>query len=95
MTLHERLGQAARERNLRASSIGPCVFAERLVTGCCDRGRGAHRRAGHRGDLGITGFSEAHDVPPLQTLRENRRWLDGLYLDEPDIEDDPYRYFRW
>ncbi|MCZ7648890.1 MAG: hypothetical protein M5U26_27145 [Planctomycetota bacterium] len=24
-----------------------------------------------------------------------RRWLEGLYLDEPEIWDDPYRAFRW
>jgi hypothetical protein len=24
-----------------------------------------------------------------------RRWLDGLYLDEPEEWDDPYRFFRW
>ncbi|MCL2711241.1 MAG: hypothetical protein FWE95_10210, partial [Planctomycetaceae bacterium] len=23
------------------------------------------------------------------------RWLDGLYLDEPEEWDDPYRFFRW
>jgi hypothetical protein len=23
------------------------------------------------------------------------RWLDGLYLDQPDESDDPYRFFRW
>jgi hypothetical protein len=24
-----------------------------------------------------------------------KRWLDGLYLDEPEPWDDPYRFFRW
>ena len=24
-----------------------------------------------------------------------RRWLEGLYLDEPEEWDDPYRFFRW
>ena len=24
-----------------------------------------------------------------------KRWLDGLYLDEPEEWDDPYRFFRW
>jgi hypothetical protein len=23
------------------------------------------------------------------------RWIDGLYLDEPEAWDDPYRFFRW
>jgi beta-galactosidase len=25
----------------------------------------------------------------------DRRWLDGLYLDQPEEWDDPYRFFRW
>jgi len=29
-------------------------------------------------------------------MKENeRRWLDGLYLDAPEEWDDPYRFFRW
>ncbi len=24
-----------------------------------------------------------------------KRWLSGLYLDQPDEMDDPYRFFRW
>ncbi|MCB1128056.1 MAG: hypothetical protein KDM81_16305, partial [Verrucomicrobiae bacterium] len=24
-----------------------------------------------------------------------RRWLEGLYCDEPQEWDDPYRFFRW
>lgn len=24
-----------------------------------------------------------------------KRWLDGLYLDQPEEMDDPYRFFRW
>jgi hypothetical protein len=23
------------------------------------------------------------------------RWLSGLYLDQPEGWDDPYRFFRW
>jgi hypothetical protein len=26
---------------------------------------------------------------------DERRWLDGLYLDVPEEWDDPYRFFRW
>lgn len=27
---------------------------------------------------------------------EETRWLDGLYLEEPVLDDDdPYRFFRW
>jgi len=26
---------------------------------------------------------------------DEKRWLDGLYLDTPEEWDDPYRFFRW
>ena len=27
--------------------------------------------------------------------KDEKRWLTGLYLDEPEEWDDPYRFFRW
>jgi len=32
---------------------------------------------------------------PLDTAKSEKRWLDGLYLDQPEEWDDPYRFFRW
>lgn len=32
---------------------------------------------------------------PLDAGTEEKRWLSGLYLDEPEEYDDPYRFFRW
>jgi hypothetical protein len=32
---------------------------------------------------------------PLATAKSEKRWLDGLYLDQPEEWDDPYRFFRW
>ena len=32
---------------------------------------------------------------PLSTAQPERRWLQGLYLDEPEEWDAPYRFFRW
>ncbi len=32
---------------------------------------------------------------PVNAARPERRWLDGLYLDQPEEWDDPYRFFRW
>ena len=29
------------------------------------------------------------------TAKAEKRWLDGLYLDQPEEWDDPYRFFRW
>jgi beta-galactosidase len=31
----------------------------------------------------------------VQPGHEEKRWLDGLYLDAPEEWDDPYRHFRW
>jgi hypothetical protein len=30
-----------------------------------------------------------------QVAPDEKRWLDGLYLDTPEEWDDPYRFFRW
>ena len=30
-----------------------------------------------------------------QVGENEKRWLDGLYLDQPEEWDDPYRFFRW
>jgi hypothetical protein len=35
-------------------------------------------------------FSRPCDAKPPE-----KRWLSGLYLDEPEEWDDPYRFFRW
>jgi len=32
---------------------------------------------------------------PLDAAQPEKRWLDGLYLDQPEEWDDPYRFFRW
>jgi hypothetical protein len=28
-------------------------------------------------------------------VSKDKRWLDGLYLDQPEEWDDPYRYWCW
>ncbi len=32
---------------------------------------------------------------PVAATAHEKRWLDGLYLDQPEESDDPYRFFRW
>jgi len=32
---------------------------------------------------------------PVVPARAEKRWLDGLYLDQPEEWDDPYRFFCW
>jgi len=47
------------------------------------------------GNMGV-----AFDTPLLARFgrapgADSKPWLEGLYLDEPVIQDDPYRYFCW
>jgi len=32
---------------------------------------------------------------PVDTSKDQKRWLQGLYMDVPEEWDDPYRFFRW
>jgi hypothetical protein len=32
---------------------------------------------------------------PVTAAPSEHRWLEGLYLDQPEEWDDPYRFFRW
>ena len=32
---------------------------------------------------------------PVVPSQNDRRWLTGLYIDQPEEWDDPYRFFRW
>jgi hypothetical protein len=32
---------------------------------------------------------------PADASKPENRWQDGLYLDQPEENDDPYRFFRW
>jgi len=32
---------------------------------------------------------------PVTAAKPEKRWLDALYLDQPEDWDDPYRFFRW
>ena len=49
----------------------------------------------------IMGNMEVESTTPITDRfnkpagKEEKRWLDGLYLDQPEEWDDPYRFFRW
>jgi hypothetical protein len=49
--------------------------------------------------MGIAGSTPVLDrfKTPLDAAKAKteKRWLDGLYLDQPEEMDDPYRFFRW
>jgi hypothetical protein len=48
-------------------------------------------------NLGVAGSTPllARFRTPVGASRDERRWLEGLYLDVPGEWDDPYRFFRW
>jgi beta-galactosidase len=50
--------------------------------------------------LGNIGVESATPVlarfhSPVDATKAAKRWLHGLYLDQPEEWDDPYRFFRW
>ena len=49
------------------------------------------------GNLGVASASPilARFNAPVERPGSEKRWHDGLYLDQPEEWDDPYRFFRW
>jgi hypothetical protein len=49
------------------------------------------------GNLGAAGSTPvlARFHSPASAAKPEKRWLEGLYLDQPEEWDDPYRFFRW
>ncbi len=48
-------------------------------------------------NLGVSGSTPLLDRfhQPMDASKPEKRWSDGLYLDQPQEWDDPYRFFRW
>jgi hypothetical protein len=48
-------------------------------------------------NMGVAGSTPLLDRfhRPLSSWEWSKRWKDGLYLDQPEEWDDPYRFFRW
>jgi hypothetical protein len=47
------------------------------------------------GVAGSTPILERFSTPIAKEAAPQNRWRDGLYLDQPEEWDDPYRFFRW
>jgi beta-galactosidase len=49
------------------------------------------------GNTGVGGTTPvlARFASPVDEAKSEKRWLDGLYLDQPEEWDYPYRAFRW
>ncbi len=48
-------------------------------------------------NMGVTGSTPivTRFATPVEASSLQKRWQDGLYLDQPEEWDDPYRFFRW
>ena len=48
-------------------------------------------------NMGVTGSTPVLErfKSPVAPAKSEKRWLEGLYLDQPEEWDDPYRFFRW
>ena len=48
-------------------------------------------------NLGVSGSTPLLDRfhQPVEVVKPEKRWSNGLYLDQPQEWDDPYRFFRW
>jgi hypothetical protein len=48
-------------------------------------------------NLGVSGSTPLLDRfhQPVDAAKPEKRWSNGLYLDQPEEWDDPYRFFRW
>ena len=48
-------------------------------------------------NMGVDGATPilARFPTPAAVVPPERRWRNGLYLDQPEEWDDPYRFFRW
>ena len=49
------------------------------------------------GNMGVASSTPvlARFSSPVEEKKSEKRWLEGLYLDQPEEMDDPYRFFRW
>jgi beta-galactosidase len=49
------------------------------------------------GNMGVEATTPLLDrfATPVAAAKPEKRWLEGIYLDQPEEMDDPYRFFRW
>ena len=46
-------------------------------------------------NMGVAGRTQLLEHVSQPVAQGEQRWLDGLYLDAPELWDYPYRFFRW
>ena len=88
----------ANERNVIFCQLPPWQFSESKQPNL----RKTYRRASFLlarllANMGVAGSTPvvARFHAAVDPQNPEKRWLDGLYLDQPEDWDDPYRYFRW
>jgi hypothetical protein len=79
-----------------------CQLAPWQFAGTQSNLRRTHRRVSFLvsrllANMGVAGSTPLLDrfSQPVDAAEAEGRWLDGLYLDEPEEWDYPYRFFRW
>jgi len=61
-----------------------------------------YRRASYTVSRLLANMGAAGNTPllsrfsqPVGFLEKDNRWMSGFYLDQYEVMDDPYRFFRW
>lgn len=86
---------------LAKSTTSSIVFMQMVPWDFHDSRRTFRRAAGTLNQL-CANFGVAGSTPllersrrPVDSAKNEQRWLNGFYLDQPEEWDDPYRFFRW
>ncbi len=72
--------EGSQQSNLRRTFRHASVLLDRLLA-----------------NMGVAGSTPLLErfARPVEVTETEHRWLEGLYLDQPEEWDDPYRFFRW
>jgi hypothetical protein len=88
----------AEEANVIFCQIAPWQFADNTQPNL----KRTHRRVSFLVSRLLANLGTASSRPlldrfsrPLNAEKPEKRWQNGLYLDQPEEWDDPYRFFRW
>jgi hypothetical protein len=90
-----------------AAATNPNIVLCQLIPWQFDQNKQSNLKKTHRrtsvvvtrllSNLGVASSTPilARFNTPADLGKSEKRWLDGLYLDQPEEWDDPYRFFRW
>ncbi|HZJ14438.1 MAG TPA: hypothetical protein VFD27_05275, partial [Chthoniobacteraceae bacterium] len=88
----------AEDANVVFCQMAPWQFADTSQLNL----KRTHRRAAFLVSRLLANMGAGAATPVLERFHQHvnpakpeKRWLEGLYLDQPEEWDDPYRFFRW